>query len=156
MTSSASSTPRKLRILALHGYTSNSFILNRRFGAIRKACRNVCEFEFINGPLVVQPITSTQSLDAPDREGDEEITEENTPLEEQPRAWWRASDDGRYEGIEQSWNLLSQVIAKGERVDGVVGFSQGERKREGESGTQTDPRLPLRRRLLGILPCGGV
>ncbi|CAO1618580.1 unnamed protein product [Sympodiomycopsis kandeliae] len=121
----SSSTPGKLRILALHGYTSNAFILNRRFGAIRKACRNVAEFEFINGPLLVQPITSTQSLDAPDREGNEEITEENTPLEEQPRAWWRASDDGQYKDIEQTWKLLSQEIKKGGRVDGVVGFSQG-------------------------------
>lgn len=123
----APSTPRKLRILALHGYTSNAFILNRRLGSIRRACRNVADFECINGPLLVQPISSTQSLDAPDREGNEEITEENTPLEEQPRAWWRASDDGlTYHHIAKTWELLSEVLNKGERIDGVLGFSQGE------------------------------
>lgn len=114
---------QKLRILALHGYTSNSFVLHRRFGAIRKACRNVADFVFVNGPLLVQPITSTQSLDAPD--GQDEVTE-NTPIEQQPRAWWRATDEGTYKDIGQSWSLLSDEIAKMGGIDGVVGFSQGE------------------------------
>ncbi|PWN22993.1 FSH1-domain-containing protein [Microstroma glucosiphilum] len=113
---------QKLRILALHGYTSNSFVLHRRFGAIRKACRNVADFVFVNGPLLVQPITSTQSLDAPD--GQDEVTED-TPIEQQPRAWWRATDEGAYKDIGQSWSLLSDEIAKMGGIDGVVGFSQG-------------------------------
>lgn len=121
--SSIAMAQQKLRILALHGYTSNSFVLHRRFGAIRKACRNVADFVFVNGPLLVQPITSTQSLDAPD--GQDEVTED-TPIEQQPRAWWRATDEGAYKDIGQSWSVLSDEIAKMGGIDGVVGFSQGE------------------------------
>lgn len=116
------SAPQKLRILCLHGYTSNAYVLNRRFGAIRKACRNTAEFVFVNGPLLVQPITMTQSLDAPDSQN--EVTED-TPIEEQPRAWWKASDEGSYKEIGKTWSLLSDEIAKMGGIDGVVGFSQG-------------------------------
>ncbi|CAO1619867.1 unnamed protein product [Jaminaea pallidilutea] len=114
---------QKLTVLHFHGYTSNTFILHRRLGSIRKACRNVADFHGANGPLLVQPITSSvQSLDAPD---DQKEVTEDTPIEEQPRAWWRASDDGSYRDIEQSWKLLSDTLAKVGHIDGVIGFSQG-------------------------------
>lgn len=117
---SAATGSKPLRILAFHGYTSNSFILHRRLGSVRKACRNVAEIQCINGPLLVQPIS--RSLDAP--EGEDEVTEA-TPIEEQPRAWWRSTDEGSYRDVEQTWALLSQEIAKHGQIDGVIGFSQG-------------------------------
>lgn len=114
-------TPTKLRILAFHGYTSNSYILHRRLGSVRKACRDVADIVTLNGPLLVQPIS--RSLDAP--EGEDEVTEA-TPIEEQPRAWWKASDEGNYNDIEMTWKLLSEELEKLDGpVDGVIGFSQG-------------------------------
>ena len=45
---------RKLKVLMAHGYTSNQFQFFKRSGAIRKACRDVADFTFINGPLIVR------------------------------------------------------------------------------------------------------
>lgn len=146
---------RKLRIATLHGYTSNAFIFTKRLGAIRKACKgkrlslshfilsanfpdlffpsypyfpfpfaDVAEFIPLNGPHLVQPITSPSgSLDAP--EPSEEVTEA-TPIEEQPRAWWKAKDDGTYTGMEQTVEFLNQKLKEEGPFDGVFGFSQGE------------------------------
>lgn len=120
--------PEKMRILALHGYTSNAFILQRRLGAIRKACRDVAEFTFVNGPIRVEPITApAQSLDAPDRQSS--IEDESVPLEEQPRAWWRADDQGRYLQFDDSIEYLNDELQRETKdngpFDGVFGFSQG-------------------------------
>lgn len=115
---------RKLKVLMAHGYTSNQFQFFKRSGAIRKACRDVVDFTFINGPLLVQPITSAGDLDAPDVE-DGKVVDETTPIEEQPRAWWRADDDGNYLDWDKSVDYINDVLAKEGPFDGIVGFSQG-------------------------------
>ena len=118
------SAPRNLRIIALHGYTSNAFILQRRMGAIRKACKDTADFVFINGPHRVEPITApVQSLDAP--EGFSSATDPNIPLEEQPRAWWKSSDDGSYDLFDETIDFLTDEIKREGPFDGVFGFSQG-------------------------------
>lgn len=117
-------TTRKLKVLMAHGYTSNKFQFFKRSGAIRKACREVADFTFINGPLIVQPITSAGDLDAPDVE-DGKLVDENTPIEEQPRAWWRADDDGNYLDWDKSVAYLNEVLKAEGPFDGIVGFSQG-------------------------------
>lgn len=117
-------TTRKLKVLMAHGYTSNKFQFFKRSGAIRKACRDVADFTFINGPLIVQPITSAGDLDAPDVE-DGKLVDENTPIEEQPRAWWRADDDGNYLDWDKSVAYLNEVLKTEGPFDGIVGFSQG-------------------------------
>ncbi|KAK0555369.1 hypothetical protein OC846_001209 [Tilletia horrida] len=113
-----------LRILALHGYTSNAFIFNKRLGAIRRACRDVAEFHCINGPHLVQPFSAAQSLDAPE-ESEGKKVDENTPLEEQPRAWWKADDDGNYLLWPETVEFLNGVFEKEGPFDAVCGFSQG-------------------------------
>ncbi|KAN0064651.1 hypothetical protein ACQY0O_002281 [Thecaphora frezii] len=122
----SASTRRKLKILMAHGYTSNSFMFSKRSGAIRRACRDVADFTFINGPLLVQPITdvSPNDLDAP--ETSQAITiDHNTPLEEQPRAWWRTNDHGEYVDWDVTVDYLNQVLANDGPFDAVWGFSQG-------------------------------
>lgn len=43
-----------------------------------------------------------------------------------PRAWWRASDDGKvYTGLEESVEMLAKIWAEQGPFDGVAGFSQG-------------------------------
>jgi predicted esterase len=122
--SMSSSAPRKLRIIALHGYTSNAFVLQRRMGAIRKACRDTAEFVYFNGPIRVEPITAVQSLDAP--ESSQSALDADIPLEEQPRAWWKSSDDGNYTLFDETIAYLNEEFSKEkESFDGVFGFSQG-------------------------------
>lgn len=118
--STAAAGTRPLKILAFHGYASNAFILHRRLGSVRRACRHVAEVHSINGPLLVQPIS--RSLDALE---DENEVIEDTPIEEQPRAWWRSTDEGCYRDIDQTWTVLSEEMAKLNHIDGVIGFSQG-------------------------------
>nr|CDI53035.1 fsh1-domain-containing protein [Melanopsichium pennsylvanicum 4] len=122
--SASKGATRKLKILMAHGYTSNQFQFHKRSGAIRKACRDVAEFHFINGPLVVQPITSAGDLDAPDVE-EGKVIDGNTPIEEQPRAWWRADDDGNYMDWDKSVEYINGVLETQGPFDGIVGFSQG-------------------------------
>lgn len=111
--------------MALHGYTSNAFILQRRMGAIRKACKDIADFVFINGPHRVEPITApAQSLDAPEESSSSALDPE-LPLEEQPRAWWKASDEGRYVSFEETIDYLNEEMSKSGPFDGVFGFSQG-------------------------------
>lgn len=120
--------------MALHGYTSNAFILQRRMGAIRKACRDVADFVFLNGPHRVEPITTAaQSLDAP--ESNSSALDDNTPLEEQPRAWWRASDQGHYDGWDETVRFLNEKIRQEGPFDGVLGFSQGKWEVGGNNGS---------------------
>jgi len=107
-----------------HGYTSNQFQFFKRSGAIRKACKDVADFTFVNGPLIVQPITSAGDLDAPDVE-EGKLIDETTPIEEQPRAWWRADDDGNYLDWDKTVDYLNDVLKKEGPFDGIVGFSQG-------------------------------
>jgi predicted esterase len=117
-------TQRKLRIMALHGYTSNAFVLQRRMGAIRKACKDTAEFIYLNGPIRVEPITApAQSLDAP--ENSQSALDPDLPLEEQPRAWWKASDDGSYTLFDETVDFLNEEFVKHGPFDGVFGFSQG-------------------------------
>lgn len=117
--------PRKLRIMALHGYTSNSYVLQRRMGAIRKACKDTAEFVYLNGPIRVEPITApAQDLDAPES-SHQSMLGDDVPIEEQPRAWWRASDDGSYLELDKSIEFLNQAFEEQGPFDGVFGFSQG-------------------------------
>lgn len=118
------SAPPKLRIMALHGYTSNAFVLQRRMGAIRKACKDTADFVYLNGPIRVEPITApAQDLDAP--ESSHSGLSDDVPLEEQPRAWWKASDDGSYVDFDKSIELLNREMEEQGPFDGVFGFSQG-------------------------------
>lgn len=124
----ATTTQRKLRILALHGYTSNAYILDRRLGAIRKACKNIADFIVVNGPIRVEPITSlsSQDLDAPSDRSSSIANDPNIPIEEQPRAWWRANEEtGKYAQFDETLQYLSNEIEKNGPFDGVFGFSQG-------------------------------
>ncbi|KAJ1020653.1 hypothetical protein NDA16_004046 [Ustilago loliicola] len=122
--SAAAGTTRKLKVLMAHGYTSNKFQFFKRSGAIRKACRDVADFTFIKGPLIVQPITFAGDLDAPDTE-ESKVIDESTPIEEQPRAWWRLDDDGNYLDWDKSVDYINQVLKAEGPFDGIVGFSQG-------------------------------
>ncbi|PWN49762.1 hypothetical protein IE53DRAFT_387994 [Violaceomyces palustris] len=124
MASPTSAVTRKLKILMAHGYTSNSFIFQKRSGAIRRACKDVADFTFVNGPHIVQPITSAGDLDSPDTEG--KPIDENTPIEEQPRAWWKANSfDATYELWPETVQYLNKVFEKEGPFDAVWGFSQG-------------------------------
>ncbi|EJD40334.1 FSH1-domain-containing protein [Auricularia subglabra TFB-10046 SS5] len=108
------------RILALHGYTQNSYIFSKRLGAIRKACGKDIEFVFLDGPHVLAAAdVNFGNLDVV------ETKPEPTEPEEIPRAWWRSDETGtNYRGVEQSLLFLRDHLLK-EKYNGVLGFSQG-------------------------------
>ena len=110
--------PPKLRILVLHGFASNGDHMARRLATLQQACRDVADFECLTAPISVPPLMS--------RDEEEKTTGASRSVNERTRAWWKASDEGEYRGIEQTWKLIGQVISKGNRVDGVLGYSQGE------------------------------
>ena len=76
---------------------------------------------FINGPHLVQPMSGLGGLDGPDVEK----VDDNTPIEEQPRAWWMARDDGTYDGWDTTVSFLNAQLAEHGPFDAILGFSQG-------------------------------
>ena len=84
---------------------------------------DVAAFYFINGPHIVQPISGLSGLDGPD--GHDSVVDEKTPLEEQPRAWWKARDDGTYDGWDETVSFLNEQLEEHGPFDAIMGFSQG-------------------------------
>jgi len=109
-----------LKILALHGYTSNGESFRIKMSAIRKLVASQAEFFFAEAPLVLEPV------DMPGfRESAAPRSGASTPLDLVPRGWWRANEDRTvYHGAEESIQYIKELMIK-EKFDGVFGFSQG-------------------------------
>lgn len=112
-----------VRVLALHGYAQSAEIFKKKMSVIRKACGKNVEFVFVDAPILLQPTdmpqmsTSAQALDT--------IQASPEEPELQPRAWWRANQEKtQYYGVPQTVEYLRDYL-KGQRFDGVFGFSQG-------------------------------
>jgi len=60
----AQEAPRKLRILALHGFLQNAEGFRKRIGRLRKACKSMAEFTFLEAPHLVReaPQEKNQTL----------------------------------------------------------------------------------------------
>jgi len=115
------------RVLVLHGYAQNGYILSKRLSALRKQCKTTVEFVFVDAPLVLQP----EDL------FDDEPTEPEAnkdPLKDPSaivRGWWKFADKERTVsvGLENSLGYLKGVleaaVTEGKVFDGIFGFSQG-------------------------------
>jgi predicted esterase len=109
---------RKQRILCLHGYSQNGTFFRAKTGSLRKACKSIAEFVYIDAPHAA----TADFLDIEAIAGDRG----------QPLSWWNW-DDGEdrpassrtYQGIEQSLEAIQQCIEQRGPFDGVLGFSQG-------------------------------
>jgi len=116
-----------VRVLMLHGFTQNGNMFYKRMSAIRKAAAKSCEFVFLDGPVIIQPIDSPLDFDSLERP---EAVETVVDPELIPRAWWRASDDRTvYYGLDETLvyvrDFLVKEMANKGPFDVVLGFSQG-------------------------------
>ncbi|KAI0687098.1 serine hydrolase-domain-containing protein [Cytidiella melzeri] len=112
--------PRK--ILMLHGYAQSATILQKRMGAVRKACKGV-ELVFVDAPHILSPADIAESFNTAEELGASEASDADPALA--PRAWWR-TDAQRTKtiGVEASFEMMRDILSK-DHYDGVFGFSQG-------------------------------
>lgn len=123
---STSNTPRRLRILMLHGFTQSGPLFHAKTRALEKNLKKAfpaptydVEMVYPSGPIRVRPVDLPDSFSVKDAEGAEDS---------QNYAWWVRKGDGepfRYEGIETGMERVAQTIRTQGPFDGVVGFSQG-------------------------------
>lgn len=136
-------TPKKLRILCLHGFRQNASSFKGRTASFVKKLKNIAEFVYIDAPHQLRFIYQEKNTD------DVSCTQPK-PQCNRKFAWfidpdsdvdtngdagtnWEASgtrfDPRQYErqtgGFEKSYVYLKEFVAKEGPFDGVLGFSQG-------------------------------
>ncbi|WWC60334.1 uncharacterized protein I303_102905 [Kwoniella dejecticola CBS 10117] len=114
-----------LRVLALCGFTQNSYIYSKQLGAVRKTCKDV-EFVFLEPPVVVEKADLPWS-DNLDQFGSNATTDETAQTPETtPRAWWVTANEMKtYRKFDETVAYLHDYLSKNEPFDGIMGFSQG-------------------------------
>jgi len=104
--------PRKLRLLALHGYRQSGRTAREKLGSFRKAVAKVAELEFVTAPHA--------------------ITGEDGKEEEQ-FGWWFSQEDRSFDahhttecglGFQESLDTVERAWREGS-YDGIMAFSQG-------------------------------
>ncbi|KAF5388746.1 hypothetical protein D9757_004767 [Collybiopsis confluens] len=116
------------RVLVLHGYSQNAYILSKRLSALRKQCKGIVEFVFIDAPLVLEPqdLFENEPTELPEVSSDP-LRDPSAVL----RGWWKFADKQKQVsvGMEDSLVFLRDVlkdeVENGRRFDGLFGFSQG-------------------------------
>ncbi|KAF6213346.1 hypothetical protein GE061_011065 [Apolygus lucorum] len=101
-----SATPKKLKVLCLHGYSQNKDFFKMKLGSLRKAVKNKVEFEFIDGPHIVE------NRREEDHDGE-------------ARAWWLTESHNLGTGFTESVELVKTTLLEKGPFDGILGFSQG-------------------------------
>lgn len=120
----------KLRILCLHGFTSNGAVHAHQVRNLTAALSNEFEFLFPDGPHVV-PLSSQMDMSSPATKAWSDYVSKNSSGIGH-RAWWVARDpdpatksSGGFEGLEQSLDFIGELIRKTGPVHAIWGFSQG-------------------------------
>ncbi|WVF65802.1 hypothetical protein IAT40_000539 [Kwoniella sp. CBS 6097] len=114
-----------VRVLALCGFTQNSYIYSKQLGAVRKTCKDV-EFVFLEPPIVVEKADLPWSSNL-DQFGSNATTDETAQTPETtPRAWWTTANEQKtYKRFDETVAYLHDFLSKNEPFDGIMGFSQG-------------------------------
>ncbi|PQE13542.1 dihydrofolate reductase protein [Rutstroemia sp. NJR-2017a WRK4] len=126
-TPSDTSSPRKLKILMLHGYTQSgpnfnsktkalTKLLNKHFPPTHPSYPGGIQLLYPTAPILLLPAdipgfspTSDPALAPSDAYG-----------------WWKRETGGaRYVGIEKGLDTIASSIESAGGIDGVIGFSQG-------------------------------
>jgi pimeloyl-ACP methyl ester carboxylesterase len=117
----------KLRILCLHGFTSNGAMHALQIRSLTDALSKDFDFLFPDGPHTVD--MSQQGPETPSTNAWSEYVNANSTSGH--RAWWFAREDpadsenGSYEGLERSLDYLGDFIQKEAPIHAIWGFSQG-------------------------------
>ncbi|KAJ7977847.1 Rhodanese-like domain-containing protein 6 [Quillaja saponaria] len=142
-------SPRKLRILCLHGFRQNASGFKGRTAALAKKLKHIAEFIFIDGPHEV-PFIYQPSISGTDDNCESSSVQPSPPppLENCKKkfAWFVAPDcngrdgsdwkiaDGPFDplqyqqqtdGLDISLTHLKSVFSQEGPFDGILGFSQG-------------------------------
>ncbi|KAK0174732.1 hypothetical protein PV327_010468 [Microctonus hyperodae] len=113
-------TNKKLRVLAIHGYRQTDAIFSAKLGSLRKYFKQKINFVFVQAPHKVPPLESSDN--------DEE------PSDIDVRGWWFNTEDHVFKatepsnlsvGFEESLAVIENVFKNDGPFDGVIGFSQG-------------------------------
>ena len=116
----------KLRILCLHGFTSNGTMHALQIRSLTDALSKNFDFVFPDAPHTFD--VSLQGPETPSKTWTEYV---NANSASGHRAWWFARDDpldfttGRYEGLDHSLDYLGEYMKKQGPIHAIWGFSQG-------------------------------
>jgi pimeloyl-ACP methyl ester carboxylesterase len=122
----------KLRILCLHGFTSNGTIHALQIRSLTEALSKDFHFLFPDGPHHVdlsQGDAATLPENSASKAWLEYVSANSTSGH---RAWWFARDSGpthpeigSYNGLERSLDYLGDYVQKETSIHAIWGFSQG-------------------------------
>lgn len=119
----------KLRILCLHGFTSNGAVHAHQARHITSALSSQYDFLFPDGPHEVD-LSTQMNLSSPSTKAWADYVSSNSSAGH--RAWWFARDPnpaagepGSFEGLERSLGYLGELIRRTGPVHAIWGFSQG-------------------------------
>jgi hypothetical protein len=119
----------KLRILCLHGFTSNGSVHAHQARHITSALSSEYDFLFPDAPHVVD-LSTQMDLSSPYTKAWSEFVSANSTAGH--RAWWYSKDPkpeanyaGEFEGLERSLGFIGQLIERTGPVHAIWGFSQG-------------------------------
>lgn len=126
------SSPRKLKILMLHGFTQSGPLFHAKTRALEKNLEKQFPAEPKAGYLPAYPggielhyPTAPIKLEVNDIPGYEVDGDKESP---EAYGWWRRKGDSepfRYEGMELGLERIAEVLKQEGPFDGVIGFSQG-------------------------------
>ena len=127
--------PRKLKILMLHGYTQSGPLFHAKTRALEKNLDKAFPAapkpghlpSYPGGIELVYP-TAPLKLSVSDIPGYDVDGANSSAGDPEAYAWWRRKGDGepfRYEGMEQGFERVAEVIKEKGPFDGTIGFSQG-------------------------------
>lgn len=119
----------KLRVLCLHGFTSNGTMHALQIRSLTDALSKDFDFLFPDGPHTVD--MAQQGTETASTKAWTEYVNANSTSGHQ--AWWFAREDpassdaekGSYEGLERSLDYLGDFIRKEGPIHVIWGFSQG-------------------------------
>jgi predicted esterase len=119
----------KLRVLCLHGFTSNGSVHAHQARHITDALSSEVEFLFPDAPHAVD-LSTQMNLSNPSTKAWADYVSTNSAAGH--RAWWFARDPtpaaneaGGFEGLERSLAYLGDLIQRTGPVHVIWGFSQG-------------------------------
>ncbi|KAG0650431.1 Esterase inpF [Hyphodiscus hymeniophilus] len=129
-------TPRKLKILMLHGYTQNGRLFHAKTRGLEKLLLKAfpaaspknpstpLTAQYPGGVQLLYPTGPIQLVPADIPGFDINAAQGDT--ESDSWGWWKRETGGaKYVGIEEGLDSIAKAIEEAGGVDGVIGFSQG-------------------------------
>jgi predicted esterase len=119
----------KLRVLCLHGFTSNGAVNAHQVRQITNVLSSEFDFIFPDGPHEVDLSTQMKVSSPATKVWADYVSAKSSAGH---RAWWfardpnpSANDPGEFDGLERSLGYLGDLIQKTGPVHVIWGFSQG-------------------------------